>query len=1186
MSEPLPRINFLNASVIDFNLNMGWANEPTILTAHLVEDDVINQNIYLDKEYVNSSGGRIRRPPNRVGRFRFMAVGSLQKFTAGDWSFYGIITSYRIIKNASGNPIYEVTLADPREFLAGVQIVIDHYNGFTYGVPNLYNVYGYLEQTYGFGASQVNANGMPWRLIRDTFIQLCLSTPPVLRGVPYILDLSELPNIPEDYRIGSTNISLMDFIQEICEVANHDFTVTMYGNIIKIRTINRNIPLLTGSLSNFVQSLNQVTSLESGFEIQYNPTNKFVVGGQVENMYYQFNNTGFNIGSGNPIVDDTIARYWGKVFNGDVIIADRPEVNISGVQESNEVFAIPATQISFSGSAFASYPTDIEELRASLDSYDSWTTFLVKYRAFDDNGNILEVPANISGSIHYGKYENLSLFSNIRTDNIAGKFIQQLGVKDLANLSRNATLKNSQQLLNQKVYDFISSYANEHLDKKFMVRVPFVQAKLEENGVMTTSMKPISSAYLEESLLPSAVFNNLLPNSERFSFNDEGKTEAYVRFGPFNYEDLDTSEIPPDDYEITNPASGVNFIFVKCQVEPELVFVDRSVAYSPRAVITLPGRVKHLNGLVTLGLLEAEYLANQHPDNLEIASDFLSRWKNHVGADPMFQERSNFGLTPGMAAIPLKSNVNTYGPWYTNTGTAGNLEFIQDHSLTPWNFGGHAGMNAAGTALVQSAYVANVIGEHGVVEVPGGPAHDLATQVASGGPVISQIGVSIGDNGLTTTYRMEKWNQTYNKQVRHRIEQFKRSHELRRENRRRFTEIFTGKNNNLDKTLGRVSFRPPSFSKPKRRNRNSTHTLLMASTYEKEDGYKSYNIGTLPYYLAGDVLDNDEWGSVAGASLDSLFVPFSTDSNLTNASGMNPETSGVILPSGSGGLRYLPNFEKPVIGTVHNANSLNPFKPGHNIGVAVRGSGHLDINNTTYGPVDVYRGMGLKTPLVLAGWGYDIGGNPVPSNGSGGFHEDYLKDPTLWKCGPLDVRWDDRKKVWNSSGASLFFQLIEDMPTPHGSRAWASFVDWEKSELFQDYVYNWGKDEGIIRNYPAGFFGVCDYIIDRYGFIQAECGQLCDTSVSIPVQSPDPAYPGQDDYIHDVSINGSPTSGSFGGTLPSGWSIDPVTGRISGPSGGIVGNIGDEIPIIVTAIGGECTVTRRILVPIEEAPEE
>jgi len=137
-----------------------------------------------------------------------------------------------------------------------------------------------------------------------------------------------------------------------------------------------------------------------------------------------------------------------------------------------------------------------------------------------------------------------------------------------------------------------------------------------------------------------------------------------------------------------------------------------------------------------------------------------------------------------------------------------------------------------------------------------------------------------------------------------------------------------------------------------------------------------------------------------------------------------------------------------------NSLTLNPFNYGNNIQAYHRGK---DINDPKhaedfdnsfdystqktgdykqkgYDP----RAVGFRAPMMIAGWGYDTSGRPVPNadydsdptiydaageiippeaDGSDEFLPDYQWRMDKWKVGPLDVRWDREKKVWAAGGA-------------------------------------------------------------------------------------------------------------------------------------------------------------------------
>jgi len=78
-------------------------------------------------------------------------------------------------------------------------------------------------------------------------------------------------------------------------------------------------------------------------------------------------------------------------------------------------------------------------------------------------------------------------------------------------------------------------------------------------------------------------------------------------------------------------------------------------------------------------------------------------------------------------------------------------------------------------------------------------------------------------------------------------------------------------------------------------------------------------------------------------------------------------------------------------------------------------SGALELNSV--------KGVGFKAPIILTGWGYDIDGNPVPSDSGDPtvFASGAFRNPSLWKSGPLDTRWDPIRGVWSAGTSTKVF---------------------------------------------------------------------------------------------------------------------------------------------------------------------
>lgn len=116
------------------------------------------------------------------------------------------------------------------------------------------------------------------------------------------------------------------------------------------------------------------------------------------------------------------------------------------------------------------------------------------------------------------------------------------------------------------------------------------------------------------------------------------------------------------------------------------------------------------------------------------------------------------------------------------------------------------------------------------------------------------------------------------------------------------------------------------------------------------------------------------------------------------------------------------------------------LESGHNIEFAIKGTGEgnfLDFNDEyaayqgSHVEVTNLRGVGLRAPMVLTGWGFDVDGKPVPADtgDADAFASGAFRDPSNWKSGPLDVRWDDERKVWATGGTSTKIYLVKTTNT-------------------------------------------------------------------------------------------------------------------------------------------------------------
>ena len=1025
---------FLGASITGFNTSLGWGGQLSTLTVNLVED---------------SSNG---------DDFVIPDVGQPARFIYEGFSFGGIVQKWVANGSLDGNPTYQVILNDPRELLNGVQLVVNNYTGTTYNIPNLYNIYGYWENTIGYGTSQVNEGGMPWKKVRDAFLVLQQTNPIYLKTVPFTIDVSNLPNMPDYYRVGGgqTSITLMDFISSICDDSARDFFFNLEtNNVIKLYTVDRSTQPQLGLIASFISQTSGAVSKEVGVELRNETTSKFLVGGKVSRLY-------LNEWSDGEPEDMTIHKYWGLDANGNVILPKDKRYVVNGVpvvDEAGDPIFYKAieldTRVIEVWGVGETYDTDGAEMRAVLAGFDNWTAFLA-LKAMRRAGQARK----FYSSPHALKLEQLNIFPSLSTASLARvldpsisaeelyRKVGELVVHDTSPLTGRIVKGISESLgrtheENIKIlYDFLRKYAEEYYGRKYMVRIPFVLAARDSETLeIKTTLEPTEAGFVTDQVIASGVQNNQLPVDYYKLQTPDGRFNPYVRFTEADW--IDSAQLNSEDY-----ALGANFVakrkpknlenlslFVKCDIGSNIVYKNRSTFESPRAVISLPGYISYLYtnpDLVSrLSVEDATSIGRSAFDKL-LKDEFVEAFSgiygvadaaesgrynyllSRVGAERLFFGGVGIPVTPSMAAVPLLSNILTYGPWYA-TGANGKTEFEQDDSLVPWNYGGFDLMNLAAQSRVTDSLSNQTDGEGGSIEVPGSPAINLGGILISGGPYVTGVEVTVGTNGVRTTYRMETWTQRFGRISKSLSDRANRISKAIRDQRRNLIEWNRQAGAVPNAALGSSS--PITINKhtynidriPAHRSGHTSSPYLVSELIPISGGtYK--NVTTIaPSYNVPAMIGGPDYSGKAMVSLDALFVPFSTHKTK---------------------FWHLPHFETPTASgsSGRSVDELNPYASGNNTytilqGDKLYGSGispDLHVNDMQD---EWKRPIAFKTPMILCGWGYDSDGKPVPNASSGtpgdNFATNYLSKPNLWKTGPLDVKWSNTRKVWETGGGQI-----------------------------------------------------------------------------------------------------------------------------------------------------------------------
>lgn len=977
---------FLGASIAAFSGSLGWGSEVSTLKVTLVEDA---KNL----DFFN--------PPD---------VGDPVFFNYDGWGFAGILQKWSYKKGASGF-LYNVEVNDPRNVLEGYQLILDGYTS-PISTPNVANIFGYWENT-SFGNSNKNETGLPWQKIRDGVVAICNGStayggPISLRGNTYRIDLSALPILDINYRIGGSNtMSLMDFISEICEAASHDFFVTLQANTIVINTIDRSSAVPPGALTTYINNTTKITASDAGVEQRTEVMGKVLLGGQRIDMFGQTRG------------GERIWPFWGfDPATYDVLIG-------TGLDNDHEV-ELDSTSVQVPGVG-ATYKTNVAELRAAAEDRGAWEDFLSsKWKKL--------TPAT---NIHFSKYEDLGIIGYVDpgfSTKLAPALNMPLSTGQITKASEAHQDDHEENI--GRLYDFIFGFASEFYGKQFLVTIPNVDATREpDTDKVRVSLEPVQAGFIEDTAWNLAISNNLIPNNFVQLANEDGRFPPYVRYD--NIVDLDFSAIPEQSIVYNDAKTSA---FIKCTVKQGVAFEDVSSTSGARAVIVLPGIVRdiliykaHFNG-VTGGRMDEEILAG------DATEEEKERLVNAYGVDNLSAAQEGMAVVPNLAAIPLQDNTKVYGPW-EKVGANGKMAIEQDETLVPWNYGGFAEMNIVGNAKVANNVSFQQELETGSIEVPGIPTFTMGAQIASAGPYVTDINVSIGENGVTSTYTFSTWTQRFGKILKSNADRFSilAKKNAKTELKLRERKVASEGLNNLEKVIR-------NLKKPKRKGGGSSHGMIVGEGIPASGGEGFYpNVFIQPHYnFTSQLGGSGLYPKKAGVSMDGLFRPFTT----------NP--SGQDLG--------IPYFQVPKSGAESpHVEDLNPYGSGHDIAVVVRDSSvpsNLTMNSSPYYGDD-YRPMALKGPMVMAGWGYDTEGKPVPNeSGKPGetktdnFESGYMTDQSKWPVGPIYMPWDDDRKCWvGGGGGSAKFVRVT---TPSGESFPCGFKKVYYAEVmghdFQDTV--------------------------------------------------------------------------------------------------------------------------------------
>jgi hypothetical protein len=340
---------------------------------------------------------------------------------------------------------------------------------------------------------------------------------------------------------------------------------------------------------------------------------------------------------------------------------------------------------------------------------------------------------------------------------------------------------------------------------------------------------------------------------------------------------------------------------------------------------------------------------------------------------------------------------------------------VFDTNLVPENFGSVQRMDAAAFDTASAGVAVIGANESGRVELAEIPEYNIAERFNSTGPYVTNMDINVATAGITTSYQFNTWTPNFGKLTKYNADRVSRIFKAPLEALRRFRE------KNPKRGFKPIPFQKTDFDKIAAR--------LQAN--RTSGGFALFGLFGNPHQEADIVNFSDAFALALpkkeqsfGCSVDQQWSAAGTRAQKTaNDSGVffqlptdiAEEEDGRFVAGVCPSSRDLdPYFSEAVfdegvmIQKVDAVGVMNSSQDGEMHDLQPREANKTSIINQV-------RGLGLRGPLIVSGWGFDVANNPVPSldNDITRFNSNHCVDRNYWKTGPVNLMWDEERKTWN-----------------------------------------------------------------------------------------------------------------------------------------------------------------------------
>ena len=690
----------------------------------------------------------------------------------------------------------------------GKRCTLKYINGSPFGSP-----------ADGFGGSNSNDSGMPWTMIEQATSILTSSIPSIMNkfspygrlvfrgsaagdslygGVKanqldlempfifeghlgylshYFVDLSSLPTPPSDYRFSGPNITLLEAITQLCEDAGCDFYIELVPvliggqiiKIIKVRVAVRGSQPILGQIEAFIGNSDGAQSSSVGEELRNETTSQLIVGEQQDNIYQADDEI-----PGNALIEP----FWGLDSNGNVL-----EIQSNAGDEYIQLDISQLNSLLHTPLPTTTINLYYLELRAALegqDSFEAVTTFLgVGPPVVDANCFGAHINTVLFGGAGWGGAFNVgalvagfgawraALVVGVPAVVPGGAWAPHRVIKAKAVVVNKSNNNNVEDL--DMIYNFVADYAKTYYGRKYMVQIPYsCVIKDNETQIIRSTENPTDSGWSEA----STIINLNHPSLTSVFSEENGKVKCFAKFAVNGTDDkpYDMDELRNETFLTFNTADEGNdgtsttHLFIGATAEQEIVYLDKDTLDSPRVVCTLSQPVYRRDTeedkMSPAHLIAWLFLLRSGAPVADVRA-FLS---GAINMELSFMGMVRNAIQPSGFAIPLHSNVLTYGPW-SSAGPPGKTNFEKDTALSPWEYGDVATMNAAGQSKANTAVTYMQVSETGNIQVPGYPVFNLGQELMSGAASLVETRNIITKKGSFPANKVRdkgKWNANTN----------------------------------------------------------------------------------------------------------------------------------------------------------------------------------------------------------------------------------------------------------------------------------------------------------------------------------------------------------------------------------------------------------------------------------------